>query len=158
MTHNGRRHRRGSKNLFWLVNTRRIGLKEPILFNRKPHLETYPNAKYLDNYKDKKFWFSIYGQSYPPIGVLERFPEAKETPIPVKLFVVEDNPDMYIQRYKDSLFINNRLETYYTYGILLKHKHVRVPHNNRISNRLFTDSAKEGAIVGVKIEKITEPI
>ena len=95
---------------------------------------------------------SIYAECYPPLKVGERIPVDCETPVEVKLIICNTEPDMYIQRYKDCLFINSRLETYYIGGD--RHRKVtEVPHSFRISNKLFPDVTEESGIVGVKIAR-----
>ena len=136
---NQKKRRRGGKNLFWLVMNKRGHY--PILYSRKP---------YICSYEDQEYWFSVYSESYPNLHAAERLQVDSETPVPVKLIICNDNPDMYIQRYKDCLFIGSSTQTYYRGG----KKVTEVPHNCWISNKLFQDVTDESGIVGVKIVKI----
>lgn len=140
---NQRKRRRSGKNLFWLVKSRRTN--ELILFSRKPYLMQMPKEY---QYKEDCCWFSVYSECHPNIKVAERMEIDDETPIMVRLEICNYEPDMYIQRYKDCLFINSHTQTYYIGG---KEKVTEVPHVFRISNKLFPDVTEESGIVGVKI-------
>lgn len=149
---------RSGKNEFWLVDSTRKNVFEPLLYSRKPYLIDWSFSELKDDYKDEKIWFSCHSKSYPNKDILERIPEAKVSPVPVKLIIAGDyinngiveKPDMYIQRYNDCLFINTHTETVYE-GCDENRKTVRVPHAYRISNKLFPDIVEESGIVGVKI-------
>jgi len=148
---NAKKHRRGGKNLFWLVrSTRTNGL---ILFSRKPVVEKAPE-KWKDRYENGVYWSSFYSEYFlnnHQVG--ERIQVDHIIPIPVKLIICNDNPDMYIQRCKDCLFICSHLETYYIGGNRNR-KVTRVPHSQRISNKLFLDVTEESGIIGIRIIKI----
>jgi len=135
---NSRKHRRSGKNLFWLV--RSIRTNELILYSRKPYLMQLPKGNF--------YWFSVYSECYPSIKVAERMEIDNKTPIMVRLEICNHEPDMYIQRYKDCLFINSHTQTYY---IGCKEKVTEVPHVFRISNKLFPDVTEKSGIVGIKI-------
>ena len=137
---NQKKRRWSGKNIFWLVMSKRGPY--PILYSRKPYL-VYFNENH-------EYWFSVHSECYPNINTAKRLQVDSKTPVPVKLIICNDNPDMYIQRYKDCLFIKSRLETYYR-GV---QKVTEVPHGFRISNKLFPDVTEESGIVGVKIVKI----
>lgn len=147
---NAKKHRRGGRNIFWLVRSTRTN--ELLLFSRKPVVEKAPE-KWKDCYKNEVYWSSSYSEYYPNNQVGERIRVDHIIPIPVKLIICNDNPDMYIQRCKDCLFICSRLETCYIGGNRDR-KVTRVPHSQRISNRLFLDVTEESGIVGIKIIKI----
>lgn len=140
---NQKKRRRGGKNIFWLVKNRRTN--ELILFSRKPYLMHVPKEFHCN---EDLQWFSVYSECYPNVKVAKRMRVDDETPIMVKLAICDNEPDMYIQRYKDCLFINSHLLTYYIGG---KREVTKVPHSFRISNKLFPDVTEESGIVGVKI-------
>lgn len=140
---NQKKRRRSGKNIFWLVKSRRTN--ELILFSRKPCLMQVPKEFHCNG--DLQ-WFSVYSECYPNMKVAERMEIDDKTPIMVKLVICDNEPDMYIQRYKDCLFINRHTQTYYIGG---KEKVTEVPHAFRISNKLFPDVTEESGIVGVKI-------
>ena len=152
MTHNKRIRRRCGKNLFWLVKSTYKCNESPILFSRKPHLVNWPYHQY--EYEEQNIWMASHEEYFPKQNILERIPEAKNGPVPVKLIIGgcfgENKPDMYIQRYNDNLFISTHTETVYLGGIDGE-KVVRVPHLFRISNKLFPDVTEESGIVGVII-------
>ena len=152
---NLRKRKRGGKNIFWLVMSTRG--KEAILFARKPYKDTWISKEYIKDYKDAFRWFSIHGEYYPHNRVLERIPVDHLTPVKVKLIICGENPDLWIQRYKDCLFVNSHLETYYIGGNRNR-KVTQVYHNFRLSNKLFPDVTEESGIVGVKIVKIDDGI
>lgn len=135
---NRRKRRRSGKNLFWLV--RSISGNELILYSRKPYLMQLTKGNFC--------WFSVYSECYPGIKVAERMEIDNKTPIMVRLEICSHEPDMYIQRYKDCLFINSHTQTYY---IGSKGKVTEVPHVFRISNKLFPDITEKSGIVGIKI-------
>lgn len=136
---NQKKRRRSGKNIFWLVKSRRTN--ELILFSRKPHLMEFHCSGDLQ-------WFSVYSKCYPNIKVAKRIEIDNKTPIMVKLAICDNEPDMYIQRYKDCLFINSHLHTFYIGG---RREVTEVPHVFRISNKLFPDVTEKSGIVGIKI-------
>ena len=135
---NQKKRRRSGKNIFWLVKSRRTN--ELILFSRKPYLMQMSNGDIQ--------WFSVYSECYPNVKVAKRMEVDDKSPIMVKLVICNHEPDMYIQRYKDCLFISSHIHTYYIGG---KIKATEVPHIFRISNKLFPDVTEERGIVGIKI-------
>ena len=146
---NKRKRRRNGKNIFWLVlGTGRFS-GVPMLFSREPH-QYYKLASFAD-YVTNWIWFCNHSLYFPKENILERINVDTELPIKVKLELCDDEPDMYIQRYKDSLFISTYIETYYTYYIFVRKKHVQVTHVNRISNKLFPEVTEKSGIVGVRI-------
>lgn len=157
---NARHRRRSGKNLFWLARDRR-GSKYLILYHRKPTLRDYFVANYRHEFVDGKWWESFHETHHLHTkSILERFSDIDydTEPVPVKLILmgikcwdgVEEKPDMYIQRYRDCLFIyTNYYESWI--GGDKKRKCLNVPHNMRISNKLFPDITEESGIVGVKI-------
>lgn len=158
---NAKKHRRSSKNLFWLARDRRKGVKCLILFHRKPSLHTYFSEQWRDDYVDGKWWESWHDY-YHLDGkeVMDRFSDIDydTEPVPVKLILagikcwdgVNEVPDLYIQRYRDCLFIGKK---YYRswIGGNKKRECINIPHAVRISNKLFPDLTEESGIVGVKI-------
>ena len=57
---NQKKHRRGGKNMFWLVMSTRG--TEPLLFARKPYKTPIDNVEYVGHYKDGYYWFSRYDE------------------------------------------------------------------------------------------------
>ena len=147
---NLRKRRRKGKNVFWLVLSTDKYFHHPLLFSGMPH--RYPLYNYLEDYDEGWRWISWqHSVYYPKTYSLEGVSVDKYTPIRVKLEICDKEPDMYIQRWKDCLFINSRTEMYYTHGIFGKKKHVQVPHDFRISNKLFPEITEKSGIVGVVI-------
>ena len=154
------------ENKFWIVNARVQSDKDVwSLFNGKPAL----CDSYLSGWKDKKFWSSrhdhltLYGiNSFKDIG-----PDTE--PVPVRLVLADElsRPDVYVQREKDNLYLHWRLETFKHYVRRFKSRWMpwfwnyrevevtRVPHDFRISNKLFPEITEESGIVGMDIERIT---
>lgn len=146
---NQKKRRRGGKNEFWLVMDTRCN--QPLLFARKPYKISAPNTEYAWCYKDGFYWFSRYGEYYPSLNVMDRLQFGHKTPIKVKLVICDDeNPDLYIQRWKDCLFFSGRIERLWICGDKDREV-IRVSHNLRLSNKLFPDITEESGIVGVKI-------
>ena len=158
---NAKKHRRSSKNLFWLARDRRKGVKCLILFNRKPSLHNYFSPQYADDYIDGKWWETWNGYYHlNDKEVMNRFSDIDydTEPVPVKLILagikcwdgVNEVPDLYIQRYRDCLFIGKK---YYRswIGGNKKRECINIPHAARISNKLFPDVTEESGILGVKI-------
>ena len=134
---NQKKRRRKSKNLFWLV-WRRNGFL--VLYSRKPYIYNGD-------------WFSLSSECYPNCEVAKNINVGFLTPVPVKLIICATDPDMYIQRYKDCLFISRYVQTAYIGG--RPDKMIKeVPHGFRISSKLFPDVTEESGIVGVKIVNI----
>lgn len=159
---NARKRHRGAKNLFYLTLSRRIQCHVPLLFRTKPYLEDLGNWEYADDYIDGKIWESFHSYHFPKGNLKERFPELSyKDVIPVKLILmgtkcwdgVEEKPDLYIQRVRDNLYIDNHYYTSYIGGNYDR-KCLSVAHGTRISNKLFPDVTEESGIVGVKIVKI----
>lgn len=146
---NAKKRKRGANNLFWLVMDTEY--RRPVLFARKPYKHTWAGVKNLDGFR----WFSIHGRFYLSDKVLDRIPADHLNPVKVKLIICNETPDLWIQRYKDCLFANSYLVTYYIGGDR-KRKVTQVPHSFRLSNKLFPDVTEESGIVGVKIVKKAE--
>lgn len=145
---NQKKHRRGGKNTFWLVMSTRC--MEPLLFARKPYKIPILDPEYEVRYKDGYYWFSRYGEYYPSLNVMNRLQFDHKTPIKVKLAVCNENPDLYIQRWNDCLFVSNKLERSFIGGYMDREL-IRVSHNLMLSNKLFPEVTEESGIVGVKI-------
>lgn len=150
--HNQRKRDRGKRNLFWLVNSTLIGSRSLMLYNRKPYKLDISYSEYSNHYKDKLIWFSCHGESYLKNGAINKFPNAsQDIPIPVRLVIDKDNPDMFIQRRKDNLFIDNKILKYWKGSI---QNYEEVSCASRISNKLFPEITEDDGIVGVRIEEI----
>lgn len=158
---NAKKHRRRGRNLFWVARDRHKGSKCLIVYTRKPTLYNYFSEQWRDDYVDGKWWETWDNYFHVPrLNLREPFSDIEydTEPVPVKLILmgvkcwdgVEEKPDMYIQRYRDCLFIDiNYYESWI--GGNKKRKCLNVPHNMRISNKLFPDITEESGIVGVKI-------
>ena len=156
------------ENKFWIVNARVQGNDNVWkIYNGKPSLYeiSYGSFGFL---KDNKYWYSIHdsltlcGVTFPDIG-----PDTE--PVPVRLVLTDElsRPDLFIQREKDNLYMHWRTETFKHYVRRLKSRWVpwfwnykevevtRVPHDFRISNKLFPEITEESGIVGMDIERIT---
>ena len=150
--HNQRKRDRGKKNLFWLVKSTLIGSRSLMLYNKKPYKLDISYTEYADNYKDKSIWFSIHDNSYLKNDAIDKFPNAsQDNSIPVRLVIDKDNPDMFIQRRKDNLFIDNKIHKYWKGSI---QNYEEVSCSSRISNKLFPEITEDDGIVGVRIEEI----
>lgn len=150
-----RRKSRKGKNLFWLTRSTRKGSKILILFNREPYKEDWSFCEYADDYYDKKIWFSCHGESYPRKETcLTKFLDiTHEKAIPVKLVIdTEGEPDLFIQRVRDNLFIGPDIFKVYCGSKMIEK--FRISHHSRISNKLFPEITDETEIVGVRIERI----
>lgn len=148
---NAKKRRRGHRNLFWLVlSTEGAGIVS--LFARKPNKEKIPNDEYRKYYTEDFRWGSNHSVYHPNGSVRNRLPVDKLVPTKVRLVICNDNPDLYMQRYKDCLFVNSHLVTYYIGGDRNR-KVTQVPHTFRLSNKLFPDVTEESGIVGLKIVK-----
>lgn len=146
-----------TKNLFWIVReTFKAYRPELIIFNKKPTLIDDSIPEHADIYQSGKFWYSIHGSIFMDDKFDKRFSDITwySDPIPVKLIIVSDNPDFYIQRYKDCLFIDRRISTCICFrnGKYVNKKYVK--HEFRISNKLFPDITEESGIIGVKVQRI----
>ncbi len=147
------------KNLFWVVReTTKVCEPDLIVFNKKPTLidVNYIAPEYADFYQDGKSWYSNHGSLFMDNKRDKRFSDItwNSDPIPVKLIIVSDNPDFYIQRYKDCLFIDRRISICICFrnGKYVNEKYVE--HNFRISNKLFPNITEESGIIGVKVQRI----
>ena len=163
------------ENIFYIVKSTSKFAPEYYLFNGMPRKISVENLWYRnkDNYHDGKIWSSnhsyypLYGKEYE-----EKFKDIDHNtePVPVRLVPTDsETPDLYVQRYKDCLFINTSLVTYVTYRRSehwLKRyfpifdfgwdRNVRnsVPHNYMISNKLFPEITEKSGIVKMNIERI----
>lgn len=148
--HNKRKKNRGYKNLFWLVRDTRIGSTQLMLYNRKPYkLDISYNPELANYYKDKLKWFSVHGESYLNNNAINKFPITSDESIPVKLIIDNDNPDMFIQRKNDNLFISDGTVKWTKMMSGMEIIELRSP--SRISPKLFPEVTEESGIVGVKI-------
>lgn len=155
------------KNEFWVVSASPEYGSVYLMFNHKPQLVSWYRMKFgaITTYDA---WYSRHGHC-----VLSERSEAKfdhlnnySEPVKVRLVRTTDgNPDLYVQRYRDCLFINSSTERFWyavkrAKGFLRffsKWKwveSVRVPHFARISNKLFPEITENDGIVEMIIEKI----
>ncbi len=147
--HNKRKRNRGSKNLFWLVKSTLKGSRQLILYNRKPYRLDISYSKYADEHYDREIWFSVHSESYLGNNVIDKFSDiTHETPQPVKLLIDDFDPDMFIQRKKDNLFISSRTMKI-TKGT--GEEVIELSYPTRISNKLFPGITEKDGITGVKI-------
>lgn len=139
------------ENKFWLVKSLRY--EEYMLYNKVPRVE------YSGVFTD---WYSIHGRCGLSKATAERFSDIKSSSAPVAVRLVRtdsDTPDFYVQRYRDCLFISERL---YTTLVPRKRKFFgykwieteEVPHCYRISNKLFPEITEESGIVKFNIERL----
>lgn len=135
-----RKKTRGERNLFWLVKSTEYNIL--LLFNRKPYKRRVSWWKRLFyDYKEDFVWESVHGCSYLHV---DQFPSiSRLCPIPVHLIIIKDDmeADMFIQRIKDNLFIDNSKTS-------LKR------HYFRISNKLFPEITEKSGVVKVKLVAI----
>jgi hypothetical protein len=151
--HNQRKRNRKEKNLFWVVRSTLIGSTQLMLYNRKPYkLDISYDPELANYYKDKFMWFSAHGESYLNNNAINKFPITSDESIPVKLIIDNDNPDMFIQRKNDNLFIGDNTIEYVTCG----DKIVELRYSSRISSKLFPEITEESGIIGVRIERYNE--
>ena len=146
-----------TNNLFWVVReTLKAYIPELIVFNKKPILIDNPIPEYADVCQCGKVWYSPHGSIRMYNKHDKSFSDITwdSGPVPAKLIIVIDNPDFYIQRYKDCLFIDRRISTRICFrnGKYVNEKYVR--HVFRISNKLFPDITEESGIIGVKVQRI----
>ena len=148
------------ENKFWVVKSLSERSNEYELFNSIP-------SRYA--YKELKYWGARHSHCYLGKQTYEKFADVDRSTEPVEVRLVptdSETPDIYVQRYRDCLFINNRLERYYSprrrtlFGRkfkILGWKYVeceRVPHIYRISNKLFPEITEECGPVKFNIERI----
>lgn len=149
--HNHRKRKRGEKNLFWLVRSTLIDSKQLLLYNRKPYKIDISYYKYDYEYCDNLKWFSVHDKTYLKNNAINKFNITNNDIISTKLIIDNNNPDLFIQRRKDNLFISND-----TVDFISKEKITRLRHPSRISPKLFPEITEESGIVGVRIEKYNE--
>lgn len=153
-SHNYRKKRRAERNLFYLVrSTEKVSNPLLILCNRKPHKDKVW-VKYADKYYDGLSWRSVYGMCYLKINRDEIKYDTE--PIPVRLVLTNENPDTYIQRVGENLYIGE-LEKFDKYRRLMfrvKKKVIQVKHVFRISPKLFPEITEKDGYRGVKIVPI----
>lgn len=149
---NERKRIRGERNLFWLVMST-CG-NEPLLFSKRPYRETsFIDERILKYFKEPFEWDSPHGMCVPRNGVLDRLHFDHTLPVKVNLVlcdVVDDNPDLFMQRYKDCLFVSRYVERVFPGGDESK-VIVRVPHKNRLPGKLFPEVTEESGVVGIRI-------
>ena len=155
--HNRRKKRRAGRNLFYLVrSTEKVSNPSLILCSRKPHKDKVWD-EVADKYYDGLRWRSVYGMCYPKINRDEI--KYNTDPVPVRLVLTKENPDMYIQRVGENLYIYDRLETVEKCHSILwlwywTEKIQQVPHHFRISPKLFPKIKERDSYKGVKIVPI----
>lgn len=146
-SHNYRKRRRAGRNLFYLVrSTEKVSNPSLILCNRKPHKDKVWD-KYADKYYDGLRWISVYGMCYLRINKDEI--KYNTEPMPVRLVLTDENPDIYIQRVGENFYIGE-LETF-LFGVK---KITQVKHVFRISPKLFPEITEKDGYKGVKIVPI----
>lgn len=163
--------RKKDKETFYLVRDTLL-VKDPyyILFNNEPSLyEILGEGWYKENSYKGSRWYSAHGDCYLNRDKGKRFSDVKFEPVMVRLRLCAEGeePDLFIQRVADNLFIScttitvgrwkQRKGGKFKAMILGKYKFVRaeeVPHVNRISNKLFPEVTEENGITGVMIERI----
>lgn len=150
--HNRRKKRRAGRNLFYLVrSTEKVSNPLLILCSRKPHKDKVWD-EFADKYYDGLRWRSVYGMCYPKINRDEI--KYNTEPIPVRLVLTKENPDIYIQRVGENLYIGE-LETYEKHYKLFGVKKItQVKHVFRISPKLFPKIKERNGYKGVKIVPI----
>ena len=151
------------ENIFWVVKSTE-GIDKYLLFNSKPN-----KIKWHSFLKDKDEELWVARHSHLPLSKesAEKFKDIQgEDMAKVSLIITEDeNPDLFIQRYKECLFIANHLEPYWHLvkednklkKIFRKHKWVRdtrVPHFHMISNKLFHNVTEETGVVKINVVRI----
>ena len=142
-----------AENKFWITKS---------LSERSSEYEIHNSIPSRCSYKELKYWSGRHSHSYLGQQSMEKVSDiTRETePVPVRLVHTDsETPDFYVQRYKDCLFINNRLEKYFSprKRKLFGWKYVemeRVPHIYMISNKLFPEITVESGIVKFNIERI----
>lgn len=140
-----------AENKFWVVKSLRY--EEYMMYNKVPYVENF--ARFID-------WFSVHDHCFLSKATAERFSDIKSSSAPVAVKLVRtdsDTPDFYVQRYRDCLFINDRLITTLVprKRKFLGYKWVEVeevPHGYRISNKLFPEITEADGPVKFNIEKI----
>ena len=155
------------ENCFWVVKS--TDKERPnlyMMFNSLPWKCVW-KSQFCDYYDDK-VWTATHTKHYLGDNSVEKFKDIDHNtaPVKVRLVITQDkNPDLYMQRYHDCLFLANHLE-YYWHAvkednkfkkIFRKHKWVkasRVPHVKMISNKLFPEVTEETGVVKINIERI----
>lgn len=153
---NIRYKRRAYKNLFWLVRHTLRGSRSLILYNREPQKLDWSRSEYADEYNEKFIWISSHDQSYLGAKSYSKFSDVTwRKPIKVRLVLSHDSdPDMYIQRVGENLFIDCMIMEYSKWGGNDYYKVKEIKHCFRISNKLFPEVTEKMGIVSVKIERI----
>lgn len=157
--HNRRKKRRAGRNLFYLVrSTEKVLNPWLILCSRKPHKDKVWD-KFADKYYDGLDWRSVYGMCYPKMRDEFSWIKYNTEPIPVRLVLTNENPDIYIQRVGENFYIGEleTVEKYYKHliGMLFGVKKItQVKHVFRISPKLFPEIKERDGYKGVKIETI----
>ena len=158
--HNRRKKRRAGRNLFYLVrSTEKVSNPSLILCNRKPHKDKVWD-KYAKYYQEGLDWRSAHGKCYLKTDRDDLSGITHNTdPVPVRLVLTKENPDMYIQKVGENLYINDFLETVEKcHSIFLfwyrTKKIQQVPHRFRISPKLFPEIKERNGYKGVKIVPI----
>ena len=145
------------ENIFWLVRGTEIVYRpELMVYNKKPKKIKYFLPEYQHEYDGGLFWHSYHGYVCLNDRYDKRFSDITryDDPVAVTLVIDNENPDFYIQRYKDCLFISNRKSTCIRFKNGKDVREEYVAHDNRISNKLFPDITEDSGIVGVRLERI----
>lgn len=97
--------------------------------------------EYQHEYDGGLFWHSYHGYVCLNDRHDKRFSDITryDDPVSVTLVIDNENPDFYLQRYKDCIFISNRKSTCIRFKNGKDVREEYVEHDNRISNKLFTD-------------------
>lgn len=155
------------ENCFWVVKSTDKNIDKWLLFNSHPWKCTWRSSLYRDYYDDK-VWTATHTMHYLGDNAVEKFKDVDHNtePVKVRLVITQDkNPDLYMQRYHECLFLANHLEHYWHAvkeenkfkKIFRKYKWVensRVPHVRMISNKLFPEVTEETGVVKINIERI----
>lgn len=166
---NGHLHKE-KENVFYVVRSTRVWGKDYMLFNSKPY-KLDLSTMFRQDYVDGKMWTAAHGYCYLRDDVGEKFSDITclSEPIPVKLVrhKKESNtePDLYVERVGDNLFIDNRLDGSYRavpetnrfLKLFRKWRWVeskRTRRCYRISNKLFKDITYDDGVIGMDIERI----
>ena len=142
------------ENKFWIVRSLSARSNEYEMHNSIPSIHT--------TYYGTKYWSGVHSNCYLGKQSWEKVSDITRDTEPVAVRLVptdSDEPDFYVQRCGENLFIGNRLEKYYTNvkRKLIGWKCIEedgVPHMYRISNKLFPEITDECGPVKFNIERI----
>ena len=164
------KRKKGIETFYLVRDTLQVKVPDYILFNNEPSLyEIHGDGWYKDHSYKGSRWYSAHGDCYLNRDKCGKFSDVKFEPVMVRLRACNDGeePDMFIQRVADNLYISCKTITVgrwkprdggkFKTAILGKRMFVEeneVPHLNRISNKLFPEVTEESGIVGVVIERM----